>query len=113
MNRSIRLHRLLAAGLLAGATAAGPLAMTAHSAPGPDVPGAIEVEEGNKVFLVGHAVGVQIYSCNATPGGFRWGFAGPRADLFDDDGKLIATHYGGPTWRARDGSTVAGSRVDG
>jgi hypothetical protein len=34
------------------------------------VPDKIQVPAGNKVFLVGHAVGVQIYSCNATAGGF-------------------------------------------
>ena len=28
---------------------------------------------GNKLFLVGHAVGVQIYPCNATASGFAWG----------------------------------------
>jgi hypothetical protein len=56
---------------------------------------------------------VQIYSCNVTSTGFEWGFVGPRADLFDKRGKLIATHFGGPTWRAKDGSTVVGARVDG
>jgi hypothetical protein len=60
------------------------------------------------VFLVGHAVGVQIYSCNATPGGFAWGFVAPRANLYGDNGKLIITHFGGPTWQAKDGSTVVG-----
>jgi hypothetical protein len=72
--------------------------------PRPDVPPAIEVPAGNKVFLVGHAVGVQIYSCN----GVVWGFVAPRANLYDDHGKLIITHFAGPTWQATDGSRVVG-----
>ena len=80
--------------------------------PPPVVPGKIQVPDGNKVFLVGHAVGVQIYSCNATSNGFVWRFVAPRANLYDDHGKLIITHFGGPTWQAKDGSRVVG-RLDG
>lgn len=75
----------------------------------PDVPGKIAVEAGNKVFLVGHASGVQIYTCNGT----AWSAATPHAELRDDAGKVIVSHYGGPTWEARDGSKVVGQRVDG
>jgi hypothetical protein len=32
----------------------------------------------------------------------------PGANLSDEHGKLIITHFGGPTWRAKDGSTVVG-----
>jgi len=32
----------------------------------------------------------------------------PRANLFDDNGRLIIAHFGGPTWQATDGSTVVG-----
>ena len=56
------------------------------------------------MFLLGHAVGVQIYSCN----GVVWGFVAPRANLYGDNGKLIITHFGGPTWQAKDGSRVVG-----
>ena len=73
------------------------------------VPGKIQVPDGNKVFLVGHAVGVQIYSCN---GCFVWGFVAPRANLYDDHGKLIITHFAGPTWQAKDGSRVVGQLED-
>jgi hypothetical protein len=62
------------------------------------------------VFLAGHAIGVQIYRCNATSGGFAWGLVAPRANLYDDHGNLIMTHYGGPTWEARDGSKVVAAR---
>ena len=58
-------------------------------------------------------VGVQIYACNATADGFSWGLVAPRAELYNDQGKLIADHYAGPTWQVRDGSRVVGQRVDG
>jgi Protein of unknown function (DUF3455) len=56
------------------------------------------------VFLIGHAVGVQIYSCN----GSVWSSAMPRANLLDDHDKLIIAHFAGPTWQAKDGSMVVG-----
>lgn len=108
MKRAIRLAVLLAAGVVA---TAAPVAQAGPSAPA--VPIAIEVPDGHKVFLVGHAVGVQIYRCSATPSGFGWSFVAPRADLHGDNGKLVSTHFGGPTWQAGDGSQVAGRRVDG
>ena len=97
---------------IAAAATASPLAPAAHAEPAPPVvPSDIAVEGGNKLFLVGHAVGVQIYSCNATAGGAAWGFAGPRANLYGDNGKLIATHFRGPTWQALDGSKAVGQLV--
>ena len=110
-----RSHRLILSGVVAAAAAfAAPLTPAVHAGvEGPDVPAKIAVAEGNKVYLVGHAVGVQIYRCNLTTGAYAWGPSTPRANLFDDDGKLIATHFGGPTWRYKDGSTVVGQRVDG
>ena len=96
---------------IAAVAAAWPLAQVAGAEPAaPIVPELIQVEDGHKVFLVGHAVGVQIYRCNVTATGFGWGPAStPRATLSDDSGKLVTTHFGGPTWQARDGSTVVGA----
>lgn len=100
--------------LVVAAAALVPFASVASAAPpGPVVPSSIDVPDGNKVFLVGHAVGVQIYSCNAAAGGFAWSFVAPRADLYGDNGKLVTTHFGGPTWQAKDGSSVVAVRVDG
>jgi Protein of unknown function (DUF3455) len=79
------------------------LPQVAQAAPGP-----IQVPAGNKVFLIGHDIGVQIYSCNATAGGFTWGFVALRANLYPDNGKLIITHFGGPALQATDGSSVVG-----
>jgi hypothetical protein len=70
------------------------------------VPAKIAVPEGHKVFLIGHAVGVQIYACEVVDGAYRWRFAGPRATVYDDNGHVLATHFAGPRWQATDGSTV-------
>jgi hypothetical protein len=104
----IRPHRLLVAGAIAATAALTP---AAHAGPpAPDVPPRLQPGEGHKVYLVAHATGVQIYACNPDTG---WGLVAPRASLYDDSGKLIVTHYGGPTWEARDASKVVGARVDG
>jgi hypothetical protein len=105
-----RLSRHIVASVVA-AVAAFPLAQGALAGPAvPDAPVDIRVPAGNKVFLVGHAEGVQIYSCNAVTGGYAWTLVAPRANLYGDNGKLIATHFAGPSWRAQDGSTVVGRR---
>jgi Protein of unknown function (DUF3455) len=108
-----RSRRLLAAAIVAAAAALAPAQAANAGPPAPTVPPDIAVEDGHKLFLVGHAVGVQIYRCNATAGGYRWSFVGPRAELYGDNGKLISTHFGGPTWQATDGSTAVGTLVRG
>jgi hypothetical protein len=45
--------------------------------------------------------------------GVVWSFVAPRANLYADNGKVIVTHFGGPTWEARDGSRAVGRVVDG
>src|SRR3954466_12557477 len=104
MSRLARSCRALAVAIVA---AAATLSMTqiANAQPtAPEVPPAIQVPDGNTVFLVGHAKGVQIYTCNGT-----WGSSTPDAKLFDDNGELVAKHFAGPTWQAKDGSKVVGS----
>jgi Protein of unknown function (DUF3455) len=107
MRRFIRFNRLLLAGIVSAAAALSLMQVAHAGPPEPEVSGSIEVPDGNKVFLIGHAVGVQIYSCN----GVVWGFVAPQANLYNDKGKLIITHFGGPTWQAMDGSKVVG-RLD-
>ena len=110
---SLRTRRGVAAAI-ASVAAALTLAQAAEAGPTPPtVPSQIQVGAGHKLFLVGHAVGVQIYPCNATAGGYAWGATTPRAKLYGDNGRFIVSHYGGPTWEARDGSAVVGQRVDG
>jgi hypothetical protein len=99
----------LAAALLAGVAL---ISSSASAQPAtPSVPEAIEVEDGHKPFLLAHAAGVQIYECS--PATLKWRLVAPRANLYDDHGKLLGIHFGGPTWQATDGSQVKGQRVDG
>jgi len=106
----MRSHLAALAALAAAITVAAP----AHAAPAvPDVPATIAVEDGHKPFLLGHASGVQIYTCLTLPGGYAWSPATPRADLRDDNGAVIVRHFAGPSWQAKDGSLVRASRVDG
>src|SRR5437879_2711530 len=72
---------------------------------------AIKPPRGLVVLFRARAEGVQIYKCqrradNASQ--FAWALKGPRADLFDDRGDKIGTHYAGPYWEAMDGSKVRG-----
>ena len=82
-----RMNRLLLSGVLAVA-AAGSLTAAAQAGPAaPELPEGLDpVPAGHKVFLVGHATGVQIYRCTVTGDGYAWGFVAPRADLYDDQG---------------------------
>ena len=73
----------------------------------PQVPAGIAVPAGNKVHVHGFGVGVQIYTWN----GVSWGAAVPEATLFDDEGRVVATHFAGPTWESNTGSKVVGVAV--
>ena len=95
----------VAASLLCTAATFAAHAATDNRAP--EVPDEIYAGETNKVHFHGYAVGVQIYTWNGTD----WGNAVPRATLFDDDGNVVATHFGtpnGPAWRSNSGSEVVG-----
>ncbi len=52
--------------------------------------------------------GVQVYACQAAPGSFAWQLKAPDASLRDASGAEVGRHFAGPSWRARDGSTVVG-----
>ena len=57
---------------------------------------------------------MQIYTCLTLPSGYAWSSSStPRADLYNDNGTRIIHHFGGPSWQAKDGSKVVGSRVNG
>ena len=59
------------------------------------------------------AIGVQIYSCQATATGHAWTFQAPEASLFDRKGHLVVKHYGGPTWEAvSDQSKVVAKKLE-
>jgi hypothetical protein len=69
----------------------------------------LAVPAGNELAFVFDAEGVQIYACNATAAGYAWSFVAPEATLFFHD-HAVGSHYAGPTWEFRDGSTVVGAR---
>src|SRR5262245_10607165 len=80
----------------------------------PEVPATISVGETNKVHFHGFGVGFQIYTWNGT----SWGSAVPEATLFDDDGNVVAQHFGvfapngsfvGPAWQSNSGSETVGA----
>jgi hypothetical protein len=76
-----------------------------------DIPAPLRVSPNQAVTRRAHAVGVQIYRCAADKNDaarYEWSLKGPEADLFDRTGNKIGKHYAGPTWEARDGSTVVG-----
>jgi hypothetical protein len=50
--------------------------------------------------------GAQIYACRATAQTFAWKLVGPKAVLVSDDGTDFGTHSAGPTWTAKDGSSI-------
>ncbi len=52
--------------------------------------------------------GFQIYTCQASPGGFAWQLKAPDAALSDASGAVAGRHFAGPSWQANDGSTVVG-----
>jgi hypothetical protein len=111
--KEAKMNRLTAGLTLAlAATLAAATPARAEPAPLP-VPSGIAVPAGHKVFLIGHATGVQKYTCAVAPAGSTWELVAPQANLYDERGKLLTTHYGGPTWQTRDGSTVKGRRDSG
>jgi hypothetical protein len=113
MTRLIVRERLLPATAMLFAALAIAIPGIAHAGPAePAVPTEIAVVDGYKLFLVAHAVGVQIHECIPNDSGYRWRFVGPRANLYDDRGTLVATHFSGPSWQARDGSKVTAT-IDG
>ena len=55
---------------------------------------------GKAAFPI-YAEGVQVYQCKA--GTTQWELKEPKADLYDDSGKKIGTHFkdaGGPAWQS-------------
>src|SRR5215471_4681232 len=65
----------------------------------PAVPGNLNVDEGNEVFLVGHGVGTQNYVCvpsTASASGFAFSLFTPEATLFSHEGRQLITHFFSP-----------------
>jgi hypothetical protein len=75
----------------------------------PDVPDLIKPPAGEKLLLVAHAKGFQIYVCGADAAGQpAWVLKAPEAFLYDEQGDVLGKHFGGPTWKHKDGSEITG-----
>ncbi len=76
------------------------------------LPDAIRVAAGHQLALKAHARGVQVYrAAKSTGTQMEWKLAGPEAELLDEEGRIIGTHFEGPTWRHEDGSEVRGKPI--
>jgi hypothetical protein len=76
------------------------------------IPEPIKAPTSEKLVLRTHALGAQIYSCDAAADGkAQWTLKAPEADLMDDQGIVIGHHEAGPTWQLADGSEVSGKAV--
>jgi hypothetical protein len=92
----VRTAAILLAGVAAVAFAVPSPAPVYADTNTPPVPGNIQVPAGNKLFLVGHAVGTQNYICVPSGTGVRYVLFTPEATLFDEQGEQLATHYFSP-----------------
>ena len=79
----------------------GPFAVRADQA-------AVTPPQGSTLLFAVAADGVQIYTCEAKGSTFEWSFKGPEANLFDQQGRQIGTHFAGPSWKMVDGSEIVG-----
>jgi len=79
-----------------------PIALTAQQAPP-----SIDIPPGAHLLLEAKGEGVQIYTCADS----KWTLKAPDAKLLDAQGKVIGTHFAGPTWKLNDGSAVKGKAI--
>jgi hypothetical protein len=79
-----------------------------------DVPSDLTPPASAVLLFELRARGVQIYTCAAKPAdptAFVWTFKAPQAELFNDRGEVVGSHFAGPTWQGQDGSSVMGALV--
>jgi hypothetical protein len=73
----------------------------------PTVPDSLKVPTGSVLVLRVKGAGDQVYVCD----GSSWTLSRPDAQLFDDSGNQIGSHFAGPTWQYKDGSRVTGKAI--
>jgi hypothetical protein len=77
-----------------------------------NIPHAIQSPAGEELVLMVRATGFQIYVCRPDAEGRpAWTLKAPEAELFDEQGKAIGKHFGGPTWQLNDGSQITGKMI--
>jgi hypothetical protein len=80
---------------------------TAQSQTLPATPENLKPPAGERLLAHAHAVGQQIYICD----GSKWLLSRPDAQLFDEAGQKVGSHFAGPTWQWSDGSQVTGKPI--
>src|ERR1700761_62674 len=75
------------------------------------IPTELRVPAAQKLIFQAHGVGDQVYTCKAVEGKYAWTLQAPDAQLRGADGQLLGRHFAGPTWEAKDGSSVLGKPV--
>jgi Protein of unknown function (DUF3455) len=69
-------------------------------------PAGLRPPSGQRLLFQAHGVGDQIYTCKNTATGFAWTLMSPDARLLGPHGELLGRHFAGPTWEAKDGSSI-------
>ena len=79
------------------------------------MPDNLKAPDGSVLHFETFATGTQIYVCTARaddPESFAWSFKAPEAELLDETGAQVGSHYAGPSWEGNDGSKVVGEVVE-
>src|SRR5215470_10069909 len=85
---------------------------SAQGISGSDVPEKLKAPAGEELILKAHAIGSQIYVCQAgADGKYSWTLKAPDAELGDQKGVIIGHHSAGPSWKHTDGSEIKGKAV--
>ena len=100
----LRLYAVITKQLFLIALMGASMQVNAQMIPHPDVPDKIKAPAGEEVVLVARASGSQIYTCQQG----SWTLKAPEAELRDQKGNVIGSHFAGPTWKHSDGSQVNG-----
>lgn len=96
--------RFLTASLIAAA-------VSVLALPAQQTGGSIDPPAGARLVLEAKGVGAQIYVCSNANNTFKWTLKAPDGKLLDDSGKIIGSHFAGPTWKLLDGSQVQGELI--
>jgi hypothetical protein len=79
------------------------------------IPENLEPPADSVLLFTLEARGVQIYVCEADPDdatAFVWTFKAPQAELLNERGEVVGSHFAGPTWQGQDGSAVVGAVLE-
>ena len=79
--------------------------------PAPQIGDPIDPPANTHAVLQAKGDGVQIYVCSNGNDGVKWILKAPDARLLDASGKVIGSHFAGPTWKLLDGSQVQGELI--